>query len=215
VPANNVVSCQISRQISVVVLAPRFQLTLRLCLSIGNLEMLYLLIIFLLHVVAVVTSSNSCLIQTCSASQGGGIVATIYDTSVPYAGGANDSDEVANVLTMNCGSSPKITQCYVDCNGIYGETGAYWTTQNCRSQCASITSPCDGYAAWFCSTSISNACQLAAPSAPSSTTTTNSQGEPVTVPTQSRWLFSWMRHHGHDDSLSHSSREWRGEWRVE
>jgi hypothetical protein len=141
---------------------------LRLCLLIdqSNCKMLYLSIIFLLHIVAVVTSSNSCLIQTCSASQGGGIVAAIYDTSTPDAGGQDDKDAVTNFLTSNCGLSPQITQCYVDCNGIYGENGAYWTDQNCRSQCGIGMVNCFGYGAWFCSTAVSNVCQLAAPSAP-------------------------------------------------
>jgi len=129
--------------------------------------MLYLSIIFLLHVVAVVTSSDSCLIQTCSASQNGDIAAALYDTSIPYAGGDDDAASIANFLTLNCGLSPQITQCYVDCNGIYGGNGAYWTVQNCLSQCG-IGVDCFGigYYAWFCSTAVSNVCQLATPSAP-------------------------------------------------
>jgi hypothetical protein len=142
---------------------------LTLCLSTGqsNFEMLYLSIIFLLHVAAVATSSNSCLIQTCSASQGGDIVAAIYDTSSPYSGGGDNPAEVANFLTLQCGLSPQITQCYVDCNGIYGGNGAYWTVQNCRWLCGSAIEPsCIGYSGWSCSTAISNVCQLAAPPAP-------------------------------------------------
>ena len=135
--------------------------------------MLYLSITFLLHVVglvAVVTSSNSksCLIQTCLASQGGDIVAAIYDTSDPYAGGDDDAAEVTSFLTLNCGLSPQITHCYVDCAGIYGEVGAYWTVQNCNDPCASIIAFCEGYVTWFCSTAVSNVCQLAAPSGPTS-----------------------------------------------
>ena len=116
----------------------------------------------------VVTSSNSCLIQTCPASQGGDIVAAVYDTSAPYTGGQDDAAIVANFLTLNCGLSPQMTQCYMDCNAIYGENGAYWSVQNCRSQCG-IVAPlvnCFGFYAWFCSTAVSNVCQLAAPSAP-------------------------------------------------
>jgi len=138
--------------------------------------MLYLSIIFLLHVVAVVTSSDSCLIQTCSASQNGDIAAALYDTSIPYAGGDDDAASIANFLTLNCGLSPQITQCYVDCNGIYGGNGAYWTVQNCLSQCG-IGVDCFGigYYAWFCSTAVSNVCQLATPSAPTSNPTATGQ----------------------------------------
>lgn len=100
-------------------------------------------------------------------------MAALYDTSVPYAGGGDDAAQVTNFLTLNCGLSPQITQCYVDCNGIYGGSGAYWTVQNCRSQCG-LAAPlvnCFGYYAWFCSTAISNICQLAAPSAPANNST--------------------------------------------
>lgn len=164
------VICKISRQTFCCGSCPKFQLMLRLCSLIGqsNFEMLYLSIIFLLHVVAVVTSSNSCLIQTCPASRGGDIVAAIYNTSAPDTGGQDDVAAVANFLTLNCGLSPRITQCYVDCHGIYGENGAYWTVQNCRSQCG-IVAPlvnCFGYYAWFCSLAVSNVCQLATPSTP-------------------------------------------------
>lgn len=153
---------------------------LRLCLQ-SNFEMLYLSIIFLLHVVAVVMSSNSCLIQTCSASQGGDIAAAIYDTSDPDGGGPDDADAVTNFLTSNCGLSPQITQCYVDRNGIYGGTGAYWTDQNCGSQCG-IVAPlvnCFGYNAWFCSTAVSNVCQLAAPPTPTNNRKWSSGGPAI------------------------------------